>query len=93
MPQLNGEIHHIGQPKKVTDNFTKVEFIVVMDKDTQYPQHIQLYVANQKAEILNGLKQGDKVTIDFNLQGRLDKNDNTKCFNQLQAYKIQKVNG
>lgn len=91
MPQLNGEIHHIGQPKKVTDNFTKVEFIVVTEKNTKYPQYIQLYLANQKMDLIKDFREGQQVSVDYNLQGRLDKNDNTKCFNQLQAYKIQRV--
>lgn len=89
--QLHGEIHHIGEMKKVSENFLKKDVIIVTDKNTQYPQYVTVQFANTKVDLLDSFKEGQQVSIDFNLQGRLDKNDNQKSYNQLQGYKIQKV--
>ena len=35
MAQLKGLIHHIGETQKVNDNFSKREFILITEHDTQ----------------------------------------------------------
>lgn len=91
MPQTNGTIHNIKPKEHVNDNFSKKEFIVRTDESTQYPQYIRFESHNLHIAQLDGLKVGDKVSVDYNLRGRLKKDDETQCFVSLQAWKIQKV--
>ena len=48
MAQLKGLIHHIGETQKVNDNFSKREFILITEHDTQFPQYITLACNNAK---------------------------------------------
>lgn len=90
MAQVQGKIHHIGSVEQITDNYSKREFILNTDTETQYPQHVTLCLNNQKASLIDNFKVGDEVVVDINIQGKLAKNDNTKAFNNLVAYKIVK---
>lgn len=89
MNQVKGTIHFIGAEERVTDNFSKKEFIVKTDE--QYPQHIRMEFNNTQIGLLSSFKVGDKVAVDINLRGKLKKDDETKCFVTLQAWKIQKA--
>ena len=91
MSQLKGLIHHIGPTQKVNDNFSKREFILITEHDTQFPQYITLACNNAKIALLNNVKEGDLVVVDININGKLTKNDNTKAFNNLVAYQINKA--
>ncbi len=46
---------------------------------------------NKKIELLDKVKEGDNVSVDFNLQGRLDRNKENVAYNTLSAWKIEKV--
>jgi len=89
--QVNGQLHFIGGTQQITDNFSKREFILITDQSTQYPQFIKMEVSNQKMALLDKFKEGENVSVDFNLQGRLDKKNENNAFNTLSAWKIEKV--
>jgi hypothetical protein len=89
--QVTGIIQQIGKAEQKTDNFTVRSVIVKTENDPRYPQYVKLDFTNSKCSLLDQFNVGDKVKIDFNLQGKLDRNDNSKCYNQLQGWKIEKV--
>lgn len=91
MPQLQGRIYHIGKTEQVTDNFSKREFILQTEATTQWSQFIRMECQNKKIELLDKVKEGDNVSVDFNLQGRLDRNKKNVAYNTLSAWKIEKV--
>lgn len=91
MPQTNGTIHHISNVENINDNFKKKEFICRTDESTQYPQYIRFESHNLHIAQLDGLKVGDKVSVDYNLRGRLKKDDDSQAFVSLQAWKVSKV--
>lgn len=90
--QVNGTLHYIAPRENKSDNFIVRNFILITDQNTPYPQHISMQCVNQKCDLLDKVNVGEKVSVDFNLQGRLVTNDDTKAFNNLQAWKIEKVN-
>lgn len=89
--QVHGQLHHIGSTQQITDNFSKRDFIVITDHTSQYPQFIKFQVANQKTSLLDKFREGEIVSVDFNLQGRLNPKNDKEAFNTLQAWKIEKV--
>ncbi len=89
MNQIKGTLHFIENENRVNDNFTKKEFIVKTDET--YPQFIRMEFHNSQIGLLSSFKVGDKVSVDINLRGKLKKDDETKCFITIQAWKISKI--
>jgi hypothetical protein len=90
--QLTGKIKSIGAVEQKSDTFRMRMFVVTVDADTNYPQHIQLQATNDKCDLLNSFAAGSDVTVAFNLRGRewVNPADNTtKYFNTLDAWRIE----
>lgn len=93
--QLTGKIKAIGAIEQKSDTFKVRTFVVSIDGDTNYPQHVQLQMANDKCEMLNTFTVGSEVTVSFNLRGReWTAADNTvKYFNTLDAWRVEAGTG
>jgi len=89
--ELSAKIYSISKTQKVSEAFSKREFIIVTEEN--YPQHILLQVVKDKCPMLDQYKAGDNVTVHLNLKGRLWQNPQgeEKCFNTLECWKISKV--
>lgn len=90
--QLIGKIKSIGAVEQKSDTFRMRMFVVTVDADTNYPQHIQLQATNDKCDLLNSFTVGSDVSVAFNLRGRewVNPADNTtKYFNTLDAWRIE----
>jgi len=89
--ELNAKIYSISKTQKISDSFSKREFIV--ETDEQFKQHILLQVVKDKCANLDQFKVGDNVTVSINLKGRLWQNPqgDEKCFNTLECWKISKI--
>lgn len=89
--ELTGTIERIEQEKQVTDKFKKREFVIMTDKNTDYPQSIQLECTQANCDILDNFTVGQDVTVQINLRGRNWTNPEgiVKTFNTLQAWKIE----
>ncbi len=90
--QVNGELHHIDVTKQVNDNFSKREFVLITEQNTPRPQYIKMEFVQAKCNLLDNYQVGDKVSVDFSIKGNLDKNDSTKAYTKLEAWKIESVN-
>lgn len=64
---------------------------IVVKTEEQYPQILEVEFWNDKAELLGILRQGDQVSIDVNLNGRLweSKDGKKVVFMSLSGYKIE----
>ena len=90
--QLIGKIKSIGAVEQKSDTFRMRMFVLTIDADTNYPQHIQLQATNDKCDLLNSFTIGSDVSVAFNLRGRewVNPTDNTvKYFNTLDAWRIE----
>lgn len=90
-----GTIVRIGEVQQVTDTFKKLEFVLEIDKESQYPQKIQFQVSQDKADkFKEHNKVGQDVEVSFNLRGRdwTNKDGEVKTFNTLDAWFISSVN-
>jgi len=87
---LKGIIHRINDTVLLANEMKKRTFIVKTEET--YPQHISLDFLKDKCDILDSYKEGDKVSVEFNLNGRLSEKDGIeRCFNSLNAWKIEKI--
>lgn len=69
--------------------FTKREFVVTVE-DGKYPQDIALECVQDKVKLLDGLKEGQLVTVTFDIRGR---EYNGRYYNNLQAWRIKAEEG
>jgi|APFre7841882793_1041355.scaffolds.fasta_scaffold00188_5 hypothetical protein len=91
--EVIGVIKRISDLQKISDKFTKQEFVVTIDGSTPYPQHIQLQCTQDKCNLLAPLNEGDEVKVYYNLRGKeyTDKEGNIKFFNTIECWRIEKV--
>ncbi len=91
--EITGKLKVKNEIQQVSEKFTKREFVIVADEETQYPQMISFQLTQTKCELLDNYNIGDSIKVSFNLRGReWTGNDGiTKYFNSLEAWKLEKV--
>ena len=90
---INGKIIKIDETETFT-NFSKRSFVLEVTDNPKYPQLISLQFILDKCPVLDHFQIGDSVDVAFNLQGREwvnPENGESKYFNTLQAWKINKL--
>jgi hypothetical protein len=89
---IQGILKVVNPTVKVTDTFQKREFVIT-DNSSQYPQHVLFQLAQDKCNLLDTSREGDEVTVSFNLRGRewISPQGEVKHFNTLDAWKIDKA--
>lgn len=75
---------------KVSDKFSKREFIVMAEE--QYPKPIKFQLVQANTPLLDPVNIGDEIEVTFALNGRESTKDGkTAHFNSLDAYKIEVI--
>ena len=90
--ELEGKVKMIGETQTFgTNGFRKREIVVTTEE--QYPQHIMTEFVQDKCDLLNGYKVGQSVKIGINLRGRewVNPQGETKYFNSIQGWRIEKL--
>lgn len=82
--EITGKIKKIFEKQEFPSGFYKQEFVVTTED--RFPQDIKLDCLKEKGEILNGVKEGDQVTVHFDIRGR---EWNERYFVDLAAWKIE----
>ena len=78
-----GRIAVLKPTQVVSEKFSKREFVI--ETEGQYPQLIPMEFHQDKCQLLNLFKEGDFVTVSFNIRGRKWED---KYFVNLQAWQI-----
>ena len=88
--QLTGKVHEIGEKQQVSEKFAKRNLIVEYAENPSYPEYVQLELHQDKTALLDVLKVGDEVEVEFNMRGKpwTDKTGKTSYFNSLVVWKI-----
>ena len=92
--KITGKILEISEATQITDTFKKREFVLEYAENAQYPEFLKFELIQSNCEQIDGIGVGDHVAINFNLKGRkwTDPKGETKYFNSLQAWRIDKKN-
>lgn len=92
--QLTGKIKAIFETKQVSEKFKVREFVVTIDPESQYPQHIKLQATQDRCELISTYAVGNDVTVHFNLRGReSNKDGKVNYWNSLDAWRIEAATG
>ena len=89
--EVTGKIKAINAEQQVSASFKKRELVVTTEE--QYPQHIMIEFTQDKCDLLNNYKPGEAVKVSINLRGRewVNPQGETKYFNSIQGWRIEKV--
>ena len=90
--EIQGKIKMIDETKTFGSNgFRKREMVVTTEE--QYPQHLMIEFVQDKTDLLNPFKEGDSVKVSINLRGRewVNPQGETKYFNSIQGWRIEKL--
>ena len=88
--EVTGRIKTINDEQQVSASFKKRELVVTTEE--QYPQHIMIEFTQDKCDLLNNYKGGEAVKVSINLRGRewVNPQGETKYFNSIQGWRIEK---
>ena len=90
--EISGNIKWIDSVKTYGSNgFRKREFVVTTNE--QYPQNIIIEFVQDKCELLDSFEVNDIVKVNINLRGRewVNPEGETKYFNSIQGWRIEKT--
>ncbi|MDX2174714.1 MAG: DUF3127 domain-containing protein [Bacteroidota bacterium] len=80
--------------QKVSDRFTKRDFVLTTEASTPYPQHISFQITQDKCALLDQFNEGEELKVQFNLRGReWNGPQGIKYFNTLEAWRIERLQG
>ena len=89
---ITGRIHEILPVMQVSETFKRRSFVVETVENPMYPQYISFETVQDRTSLLDTLKVGDQVQVDFNLRGRewTSPQGEKKYFNTLEAWRVGK---
>ncbi len=89
--EVTGKVKVVSAEMQVSATFRKRELVVTTDE--QYPQHIMIEFTQDKSDLLNNVAVGDAVKVSINLGGRewINPQGETKYFNSIRGWRIEKV--
>ncbi len=89
--EVSGKVKVINAEQQVSASFRKRELVVTTDE--QYPQHIMIEFTQDKCDLLNNYNVGEAVKVSINLRGRewVNPQGETKYFNSIQGWRIEKL--
>lgn len=80
--------------QKVSERFTKREFVLTTEASTPYPQHVSFQITQDKCSVLDQYNVGEELKVQFNLRGReWNGPQGIKYFNTLEAWRIERLQG
>lgn len=90
--EVTGQLKVKNDTQKVSDKFSKRDFVLATDLSTPYPQYVSFQVTQDKCAMLDSFNQGDEIKVQFNLRGReWNGPQGIKYFNTLEAWRIERV--
>lgn len=85
-------ICRMGQVEQFKSGSYKKTIRIITDE--KYPQTLEVEFWNDKVELLNLLGEGDKVSLEVNLNGRVwEGNGKEVVFMSLTGYKVEPLSG
>jgi len=89
--EVVGKVKYKSGDIQVSASFKKSELVVTTDE--QYPQHILIEFAQDKCDLVDPYQIGETVKVSINLRGRewVNPQGETRYFNQIQGWKIERL--
>ena len=91
--ELNGTVKKIGETQTFASGFQKKELVILTEE--QYPQPILIEFLSDKIDLLQTVKEGERVKVGINIRGRewTNPQGEVKYFNSITGWRLEKVSG
>ena len=88
---FTGTVKKVGETQRISDRFSKRE-VVVTSEEERYPQNVAFEFTNERADLLDGVRESDRVTVHFDISSRewAAPDGSVKYFTSLRAWKLDK---
>lgn len=83
--EIEGILHKVYETESKSASFQTREFVITTEGT--YPQFVKFQAVQDRTGIVDGLKEGDKIKVFFDLKGREWQG---KYFTNLNAWKVEK---
>jgi len=93
---FKGKVKSKEGVNQISDSFKKQDIVITDNSNDQYPQDIVFQTSQDRCSLLDNINIGDEVELEYNLRGSkpwVNGKGETKYFNTLDIWKIQKVGG
>jgi hypothetical protein len=89
--RASGRLHVIDDTKQVSDRFQKREFVLELQENPRYPQHVQFQLTGNRCGAIDDFQVGDMVEVEFSLRGRewTSPRGEVKYFNSLDVGSVR----
>lgn len=78
---ISGKVLHVGQPERISEKFSKRELVMEVFAGRYGQERIFEFINENMSQISN-MKEGDWVTIQFQLKGKkVTKDGKTRWYN------------
>ena len=81
--KITGELIAKNDEQVITEKFTKRDFVI--KTNDKYPQSIQFQLSQGNVDLIDAIKLGEQIEVEFNLRG---KEYNGRYYVTLDAWKI-----
>lgn len=89
--ELQGTIKKISEVQTFASGFQKREMVLLTEE--QYPQPINIEFLQDKSDLVNQYKEGEKVKVSINIRGRewTSPQGEVKYFNSIVGWRVEKL--
>lgn len=86
-----GTVTHLFDVQTISDKF-RVRRVVLSDNAEKYPQEVIFQAVNDRVGLLDGVKVGDVLDVDYNLRGRrtTGKDGQPAFYNALDIWRVNR---
>lgn len=89
--EVTGKVYGVFETKQISDRFSKREFVLEIADNPKYIQLVMFQATGDRCAMLDGVKVGDELRVEFSLRGRewRSPSGELKYFNTLDVWKIE----
>ena len=93
--EITGKLIEKFDAQQVTDRFRKREFVLETSENvgtSEFVETIKFQLTQDRCDLIDNMNTGEEVKVSFNIRGRRwEKNGQVSYFNNLEAWKMDKV--
>ena len=88
---FTGTVKKVGDVQSFSSGFSKRELVVTSEEE-RYPQNVAFEFLKERGDLLDGVKEADRVTVHFDISSRewTAPDGTVKYFTSLRAWKLDK---
>ncbi len=93
---ITGKLIEKYDAQQVTERFVKREFVLEKKESagsSEFIENIKFQLTQDKCDLIENIQIGEEIKVAFNIRGRRwEKNGQVSYFNNLEAWKVEKLN-